>query len=155
MEGDWDDQAMLLLNATTFGAIYLARAKQSPGGMPFHAEVSLMHGVEVPYVTPEQQRYAAMYVPAAATWILLAGQRIYELCKSDYNRKDGAPGLSRDENEWLWGKGRGYSLGRWAFWKKRFGEIRTTPGLQDGVRDLAARAISEMGQIEDLDQTEG
>ena len=148
MEGGCDEQAVILLNATTFGAIYLARAKQPPLGMPFHAEVSLMHGVEVPYETPDQQRYAAMYVPAAVTWILLAGQRVYELCKCDYNRKDGAPGLLRDENEWLWGKGRGYSLGRWALWKKRFGEIAITQGLQDGVRDLAARAISKMGDIE-------
>ncbi|MCJ1423539.1 hypothetical protein MMC29_001423 [Sticta canariensis] len=123
MEGDWDEQTVILLNATTFGAVYLARAKQPP------------------------QRYAAMYVPAAANWILLAGQRIYELCKSDYNRKDGAPGLSLDEIEWLWDKGRGYSLGRWALWKKRFGEVAITQGLQDGVRDLDASTQLRTVQI--------
>lgn len=42
----------------------------------------------------------------------------------------------------------GYSLGRWAFWEKRFGEIATTQGLLDSVKDLAARAVSEMGKIE-------
>lgn len=56
-------------------------------------------------------------------------------------------GLIADD-EWLWGKGSGYSLGRWAFWKKRFGEIATTQGLLDSVKDLAARAVSEMGKIE-------
>lgn len=143
-DGEWEAQSVPLLNATTFGAMYLARGKQ-PIGMPFHAEVSLMQGIEVPCQTPEQQRQAAMYVPPAATWILLAGERIYELCKNDHDRKDSDPGLG---DEWLWGKGRGYSLGRWAFWKKRFGEIATTQGLKDDVKDIAARAASEMEKIE-------
>lgn len=47
-----------------------------------------------------------------------------------------AVGLTPDD-EWLWGKGRGYSLGRWAFWKERFGETATTQGLLDSVKDLA------------------
>lgn len=114
--------------------------------MTFHAEVSLMHGIEVPYQTPDQQRCSKMYVPLAATWMLHAGEKIYQLCKSDYDRKDGAPGSIGDE--WLWSKGRGYSLERWALWKKRFGEIAMTDGLQDGVKEFAARASSEMGQIE-------
>jgi hypothetical protein len=147
MGGNWDDQAVPLLNATTFGAMYLARGKQ-PIGMAFHAEVSFIQSVEVPCQTPEQQRRAGMYVPPAATWVLLAGQSIHELCKSDYHRKDGAPGSVWDGDEWLWGKGRGYSLGRWTFWKKRFGEIATTQGLKDDVKDIAARAASEMGIIE-------
>lgn len=136
-----------MLNATTFGALYLARGKQ-PVGMLFHAEISLMQGIEVPYETPDQQRRAAMYVPSAATWILLAGEKMHELCKSDYDRKDGAKGPTPYGDEWLWGKGRGYSLGRWALWKKRFGEITMTQGLQDDVKDLAARAASKMGEIE-------
>lgn len=146
-EGDWDAQAVPLLNATTFGAIYLAHGRQ-PIGMTFHAEVSLMHGVEVPCQTPEQHRRALMYVPPAATWILLAGKNIYELCKNDHDRKDGDPGSTPDGDEWLWGKSRGYSLGRWAFWKKRFSEIATTRELDEGVKDIAARATSEMKNIE-------
>jgi hypothetical protein len=46
MDGDWDNQALPLLNATTFGAMYLARGKQEI--MPFLAECSLMEGIEVP-----------------------------------------------------------------------------------------------------------
>lgn len=45
MESGWDDQAVSLLNATTFGAMYLARGKQLIG-MLFHAEISLMQGIE-------------------------------------------------------------------------------------------------------------
>lgn len=91
--------------------MYLARGKQ-PVGMLFHAGISLMQGIEVHCQTPDQQRRAATYVPPAATWILLAGERIYELCKSDSNRRGGAPGSTPDGDQWLWGKGRGYSLGR-------------------------------------------
>lgn len=126
--------------------MHLARGKQ-PVGMSFHAEISLMQGIEVPYQTSEQQGRGVMNVPPAATWILLAGEKIHELCKSDHDRKDGAPG-SVPANEWLWGKGRGFSVGRWELWQKRFGEIAGTQGLRDDVRDLAARANSEMERIE-------
>lgn len=66
MAGNWDDQAVPLLNATTFDAMYLARGMQ-PLGMLLHAEISLMRGIEVAYQTPDQQRRAAMYVAPAAT----------------------------------------------------------------------------------------
>ena len=47
-EGYWDAQAAPLLNATTFGVVYLALGRQSIIGMQFHAEVSPMQGIEVP-----------------------------------------------------------------------------------------------------------
>ena len=53
-----------------------------------------------------------------------------------------------DDDESLWGKGRGYSLERWTWWKKRFGEIAMIPELEDDVKDRAARAASEMETIE-------
>lgn len=141
------DQVVPLVNATTFGAINFIHGKNS-FGMPFHIEISLINGIETPYQHPEQYRRALMYVPPAATWIILAGQKIYELCQGDYDRKDGAKGSTPEGDEWLWGQGRGYSLGRWAFWKKRFGEIATTPSLKDLVKELSARAESEMSRIE-------
>ena len=107
-----------------------------------------MHGVEVPRLTPEQQRRAARYVPPAATWILLAVERIHELCQNNYNGRDGVPGSTNGE-EWLWGKGRDYSSAQGALWKQRFGEIATTQGLMGGVRDIAARAASEIGRMEE------
>ena len=146
-EGEWDAQAVTLINATTFGAIYLARGRQ-PVGMSFHAEVSLMQGIEVPYQTREQQRCAAVYVPPAATWVLLAGEKIYELCKADHDRKDSDPASNLGSDQWLWAKSRGYSLGRWAFWKKRFGDIAATSELKDGVKEIAERAASRMESID-------
>lgn len=138
---------MPLLNATTFGTTYLARGKQ-PLGMWIYAEISFMEAIEVPYTTPDQLRRAAVYLPPAATWILLAGEKIHELCKSDLNREDGAPGWNMNGDDSLWGKSRGYSLGRWAWWKRGFGEIATMERLQDRLKDFAARASAEMDRIE-------
>lgn len=146
VESGWDNQAVSLLNDMTFGAIYLAQGKQLIA-MLFYAEISLMQGIKDPCQTPDKQRLAAMYVPPAATWIFLTGEIIYEHCKNDFNCIDGAPGLILDD-DWLWGNGKGYSLGRWAFWKKRFGKIAMTQGLLDSVKDLATIAVSEMGKIE-------
>ena len=132
-EGDWTDyQRATLLNVTTFAALFLAHGRQSIG-MPFHAEVSLMEGIEEPYQTPQQQRRAATNVPPAATWILLAGEKIYELCTKDYDRDDD--------------QGRGYSLERWALWKKRFRETAENQALTDAFKDIASRAASEMERI--------
>lgn len=133
-EGDWTDaQRAKLMSVTTFGALYLAHGRQ-PIYMSFHAEVGLMEGVEVPYQTPEQQRRAPTNVPPAATWILLAGEKIYELCQNSHDRKDD--------------QGRGYSLERWALWKRRFGEIANIQALTAGVKDIASKAVVEMNRIE-------
>ena len=130
-EGDWTDaQKATLWNVITFSALYLDHGRKDIG-MSFHAEVSLMEGIEVPYQTPEQQRRAATVVPPAATWILLAGEKVYELCKS-----------GKDD------KGRGFSMGRWALWKEKFGEIATNQELGDDVRDIASKAVGEMEKIE-------
>ena len=107
-----------------------------------------MQGIEVPYQTPEQQRRALMFVPPAATWVLIAGKRIYELCKMDHNCQDSAPGSTSNGDEWLWGKGRGYCFGRWGLWKSRFSAITTAQALKDIVKGIAARARSEMDKVE-------
>ena len=132
-EGDWTDaQKATLVNVVTFGALYLANGRRDLG-MAFHAEVSFLEGIEEPYQTSEQQRRAATMVPPAATWILLAGKKIYELCQVDDGKN---------------GKGRAFSLERWSLWKSKFGEIATNPALSASVQNIAAKAASEMGEIE-------
>lgn len=47
-EGDWTEaQRATLMNVVTFGALYLVRG-ESNIDMSFHAEVSIMHGIESP-----------------------------------------------------------------------------------------------------------
>lgn len=136
-EGDWtDSQRTTLLNVTNFGAMYLASGIH-PIGMELHAESSLMDGVEDPYNTPEQRCRADTVIPPAATWVLLAGEKIYKLCKNNHDR-----------TELLGQYGRGYSLGRWNVWKKRFDLIATTEDLSDTVRDFAQRAAGKMDSID-------
>lgn len=75
-----------------------------------------------------------MVVPPAATWILLAGEEIYRRCKYDQARING--------------KSMGLNLGRWALWKRSFGEIAMNQALDDTVKDTASRAASEIERIE-------
>ncbi|KAL8671695.1 MAG: hypothetical protein Q9168_003817, partial [Polycauliona sp. 1 TL-2023] len=121
----------MLLDVTTFGALFFHYGEVDLG-MSFHADVSLEEGIEQePPQTPEQLRYARTDVPPAATWILIAGQDIYDLCKS---------------REVV--RGRQYDLGRWAFWKTRFRAIAVNEGLTDDVKGYARRAVSRMTEIE-------
>lgn len=130
--GDWTDaQKKRLLDVVTFGALYLHYGEVDIG-MSFHAEVSMMYGIEGPYQTPEQQRGALTDVPPAATWILIAGSDIYKLCKTGKTER-----------------GRGFDLGRWALWKSKFDEISENQGLTEDVRDIARRAAMAMSGIED------
>ena len=130
-EGDWSDaQRAALLNVTTFSALYLVHG-QGVINMAFHAEVSLMEGIEASYHTNEEQRRAATVVPPAATWILVAGNEIYQLCKNGQGEK-----------------GRGFSLERWEVWRTKFKEIAANEGLGVDVRDVAAKAALIMERIQ-------
>jgi len=55
------------------------------------------------------------------TGFFSTGEKIYELCKH-----------GRDQ------QGRGYSLYRWALWKRDFVEIATNKGLTDDVKHIAS-----------------
>lgn len=120
-------------NVATFGALYLASGKNEIG-MSNHAEGSLLESIETPYETVEQRQRASVVIPPAVIWILLAGEKIRALCQADHGRNDS--------------KGRGYSLGRWAIWKTAFGEIARNEALDDGIRDVASKAVDEMERIE-------
>lgn len=116
---------MPLLNATAFCSMYLGRAKHGDD-MSFFALIEISRGVEEPYQTPEGYRNAVIYVPPAVTRILLGGKGIYGFCKSDRKCIDNQPGYVVDEASCKWQQGRGYSLGRWAFWKERLDVIAMT-----------------------------
>ncbi|KAE8381114.1 hypothetical protein BDV26DRAFT_289817 [Aspergillus bertholletiae] len=142
-EDEWLAQAAPFLNATSFSAAYLNRVPHVTSWSSY-SEDCLMQALEGPYETPEPRARAAMYVPPAATWILLAGDRIYSLCKNEYGRSEITSG-----GDQFWWRGRGFSLQRWAFWKQRFGEIAAAEGLDDHVLGYARKAIAEIERIED------
>lgn len=127
--------------------MYLDRGKLS-ANMPYHALCGITSGIEAGYQTPEDYRDGAIYIPSAATWFLIAGKKIYELCKSNYRRKDSSRYLAKEKKDYQWRGDNGYCLERWAFWRKRFGEIKMTQGLQDDVKDIAGRAFIKMGEVE-------
>ncbi|KAL8995237.1 MAG: hypothetical protein Q9169_004973 [Polycauliona sp. 2 TL-2023] len=126
-----DAQSKMLLDYTTFGALYFLYGEVDLG-MSFHADVSLAGDIEqTPYQTSEEQRGARVVVPPAATWILIAGQDLYDLCKAHAEVRE-----------------RQYDLRRWALWKTRFLAIAVNEGLTDNVKGYAARAVSRMTEIE-------
>lgn len=116
--------------------------------MPYHALFGITSGVEEGYRTPEEYRNGAIFIPSAATWFLIAGKKIYELCKSNHRRKDGLRYFFGEKQDHEWREDSGYCLERWAFWRKRFGEIKMTQGLRDDVKDIAGRAFIKMGEVE-------
>ena len=91
--------------------------------MAWHAEVSFSVALDDPHDTPEQQYWTELLVPAAATWFIQAATKFADMC--------------RDSNGV-----RGYSLERWAFWKRRFLEIATHEDLMISIRSVASRAAS-------------
>lgn len=74
-----------------------------------------------------EEKYAA-WVPAVAAWIFAIGKFIY----------DGGDAL-------------GYPKERWAFWKRRFGEIAVFGHLREETRRVAREAVVAMEKIENED----
>lgn len=124
---EWTDKDIATrLNVDTFGALYLAHGLKDIG-MSFHAEVAFWHAFELPYDTPDRQRFAKQDVPQAATWMLLATEKIYDLCKKGEFR---------------------YSLEGWTMWKRRFHEIARNTALLASVREIALKAALRMKEVE-------
>ena len=125
----WSDaQVAAQVNYASFGALYLSQGKKDLG-MAWHAEVSFRVALVEPHETPEQQYWAGLLVPVAATWLIQAATKIYDLCQN-------SNGV------------RGYSLRRWAFWKRRFLEIAAHEDLMISTRNMASRAASGMDTVD-------
>jgi hypothetical protein len=89
-----------------------------------------------------------MYIPPAATWLRLAGAAIYKFC---VDRHDGHAvcGTLEPGCKWEWtGEKKGFSLERWAFWKRRLGELAVEQGLEERLRSMAKEAAAEMDNVE-------
>lgn len=137
-EEQWLAQATPFLNATSFAAKLLSRVPEMKD-VAFHAEVCLSEALEGPYETPSPKARAAMYIPPVATWMSLAGEKIYGLCKENYKRTDDS--VNGDDLVW---KGTGFSLQRWDVWKQRLTELSQNPTLEESLRIKARSALDEM-----------
>jgi hypothetical protein len=73
---EWYSQAPSLLNMTSFAATYLKR----DGRLGYFAEISLKLGIEQDLNDPDNRDRTRMFVPPAATWILIAGTKTYQFC---------------------------------------------------------------------------
>ena len=88
-----------------------------------------------------------VYVPLAGIWILLCGNVIFGHCRG--------PGTPLRLAGYEWGKGgknwkgeSGFSIERWIFWKKRFGEIKGHDQASENIKEMAAGAEGAMNRIE-------
>ena len=143
--GKWLDQAPSLLNASTFGALFLS-GEPDPTRLSFFASVALIDGLEVSY-SQEQIQQATMYIPPAATWIRLAGPSIHKLCVDRHDANATCrflePGCT-----WEWAGGKGFSLERWQFWKRKLAELAAEQSLDEHLRAIAQGAEASMDRTE-------
>lgn len=93
------------------------------------------------------QKYDAS-VPAAAVWVFALGKKLYENVE-DLTPKDKKYGNPAKPGE-LWEGGKPeFSKARWAFWKKRFGEIANVEGVKQETRAVAKEAVGAMEKAEE------
>lgn len=137
MDGEWLTQAAPFLNATLFAATCLRRVS-SMVDLSRYAEACLQEAVEHSGAISRPREHAAMFGPPAAAWILIAGERIYQLCKENYKRENVANGIEHG----------GFSLERWAYWKQKFFEMAESEEMEDNARDYARKTGEAMGAVE-------
>lgn len=85
-------------------------------------------------VTPINHR-----VPAAAVWFALCPSVIYEACQQQECADCEVSGAL-----WKGDPQLGYSIARWEFWKKRFGELADHSDATQETKDACMMAIKAM-----------
>ncbi len=77
-------------------------------------------------------------VPAAAIWVLYAGEHIYRSRRESLERCTPAEGCP------LWNGKKGFCPERRALWKERLEWVAEQDGMVEKARDLAVRPFSKM-----------
>ncbi|KAH0015931.1 hypothetical protein KCU78_g8022, partial [Aureobasidium melanogenum] len=143
---EWHAQAPQLLNITVFAATLMAR---SDGNLDvsFPASIAMEMGVDRPYDnTRELQEEWCMYIPPAATWILIAGSKIREPCFMDELPEAANQHSIRSQ----WG-GRTYCSRRWEFWKRRFKHLGEDTAIDDRCQGFTKQAYDAMDELDAKD----
>jgi hypothetical protein len=142
-DAEWHAQAPQLLNITIFAANLMLRADRRPN-VSFPASIAMNDGVDKPYDdTRELKDEWRMYVPPAATWILIAGSKIRELCFMDALPEEDNGHTARLQ----WG-GRTYCPGRWMFWKQRFQQLAEDTAIDVQCHEYAKQAFEYMDKLD-------
>ncbi|KAI0010692.1 hypothetical protein F4779DRAFT_281089 [Xylariaceae sp. FL0662B] len=95
--------------------------------MTFYTLDCMREAFDGSYDTPEPRYRSELYGPAASTWILIAGQKTYELCSSEQS---------------------GFSSENWESWKKGFGEVAGDSQVEGELRETARAAKDKMNVIQ-------
>jgi hypothetical protein len=85
-------------------------------------------------------------VPAAAVWVQVLGKKLYER-EEDLKPKGAGQGNPAKGGE-LWKGVAGFDKGRWALWKKRFGEISELGDISEETKKIAKEAVKVMEESE-------
>lgn len=99
--------------------------------MEFHATTTISSALGASNGDLEEHQQAELYLPAAATWILVGGSKLREACMTRYETSH-ALTLTPE---------------RWDEWKGRFEAIGADVEFEHAGREWATRAASHMGAI--------
>ncbi|TFK88774.1 hypothetical protein K466DRAFT_575178 [Polyporus arcularius HHB13444] len=84
-----------------------------------------------------------LQIEVAATWIKIAGAKMYLLGNPDWKANQGAPGASGG----TWDGADGYHPDRWAHWKQIFSEV-AQGNWRKNVTEAAQAAVDAMEKLE-------
>lgn len=140
---EWHAQAPKLLNITVFATTLMVRSDGN-FSVTFPASIAMEMGVDRPYDnTRELQEEWRMYIPPAATWILIAGSKIRGLCFTDELPET----ANQHSIRCRWG-GRTFCSRRWDFWKRRFQQLAEDTAIGDRCQGYAKQAYDAMDKLD-------
>ncbi|KAI0484424.1 hypothetical protein GGR56DRAFT_613769 [Xylariaceae sp. FL0804] len=138
---EWLAQQTPYLNATSFAATCITHAPDAMfRGTEHHVKPCMAEATDVdvedshpPSASPRDR--TAVYVPAAAAWISIAGPALYELCRSS-----GDAGSLEER----------FSLeGDWRAWRDGLGRVAACDQVSAEIRETARGARDRMVAIEE------
>lgn len=116
-------------------------------GLPSEADVFLKKGIEQPYDNASRinPREWQVLLPPAATWLSIAGNTIYKICRSDDIEEVGTRNMKYDR----WGRRRRvWSKQLWDQWKARLQSLARDQKIDIWCRGFATEAARKMADIE-------
>lgn len=125
---DFYAQAPQLLNAATFAATLLARTSFDSGEL-YYASAAMQEGLEIGYAPQSLSEEWRVFLPPAATWILIAGPKLRELCLNGHRSIAAKPE-------------------KWVLWKQRFSVFAESIEVDENCRSLSARAARHMEELD-------